>query len=215
MPPKGKDKGKKGAKGAGAVPNVIDEPPQPPPGTPHCLCLVLEVSLFVDPLGRPAASRGSDGGIDGGEDVAQGNEPILVEPVFRYTFINGERITTPPIGLPGSSWTRLNPAATVSENAQEADQSTTAVKEPAGAADADRQPDADEGPREPIVWRYTRTHQLQGADEDEVWFIYRGGSATRDRMINILIMRMPCIQPEQSMFFATIYPSSSPARQLG
>ncbi|CAN0241752.1 unnamed protein product, partial [Ectocarpus sp. 12 AP-2014] len=164
MPPKGKDKGKKGAKGAGAVPNVIDEPPQPAPGTPHCLCLVLEVSLFVDPSGRTADSRGSDSG----DDVAQGNEPVLVEPVFRYTFINGERITTPPIGLPDSSWTRLNPAENMSENAQEADQSTTAAKEPGWAADADRQPDANVRPLEPIVWRYTRTHQLQGATEDEV-----------------------------------------------
>lgn len=173
MPPKKKEKGGKGGKGAGAVPNAIDEPPQPAPGSPHCLSLVLEVSLLVDQSTSSTADAGQrpESGGDGGEDAQrsqQQSQQLLVEPVFRYTFINGERITTPPVGLPGSSWTKVNPSATSSNAAPQAEQSTPAAPEASGATDADGQPETDKGPSKPVVWRYTRTHQLQGADEDEV-----------------------------------------------
>ena len=166
MPPKKKEKGGKGGKGAGAVPNALAEPPQPAAGTPFCLSLVLDVSLLVDPgtaePGQRPESGGGGGG--GGEDAQctseQQSEQLLVEPVFRYTFVNGERITTPPIGLAGSSWTRLNPGAATAD-------ASAAAREASGAAE-DGEAECDKTPSGPVVWRYTRTHQLHGADDDEV-----------------------------------------------
>lgn len=171
MPPKKKEKGGKGGKGAGAVPNAFDEPPQPAPGSPYCLSLSLEV-LLVDPSACTAETGlvPESGGGDG-EDTNRGEQrtqPLLVEPVFRYTFVNGERIITPPVGLPGSSWTKLSPDA-IGDAPREAEQSTTPLAPKAsGAVDVDGEPGSDRGPSEPVMWRYTRTHQLLGADEDEV-----------------------------------------------
>ena len=34
--------------------------------------------------------------------------------------------------------------------------------------DSNGEPESDKQPSEPIVWRYTRTHRLLGADDDEV-----------------------------------------------
>lgn len=185
MPPKKKEKGGKGLKGAGTVSNAIDEPPQPPPGSPYCLSLVLEVSLLVE---RPASSKadagqrpesGGEGG-DGAQHTEQQSQQLIVEPVFRYTFINGERITTPPVGLPGSSWKKLDPSATSNNAVPQGGQSTPATSstpaapatpatpEASGVLDADGQPEIDRCPPKPVVWRYTRTHQLQGTDENEV-----------------------------------------------
>lgn len=173
MPPKKKEKGGKGGKGgkgSGAVPNAFDEPPQPAHGSPHCLSLSLEVSFLVDPC---TAETGQSGGGDG-EDINPSEQQIhqvLVEPCFRYTFVNGERITTPPVGFPGSSWTKLSPVAN-GDAALEAEQSTTAAAEAPGAADTGGELEYNKGLPEPVVWRYTRTHQLLGADEDEVSLVY-------------------------------------------
>lgn len=163
MPPKKKEKGGKGGKGAGTVPNALVEPPQPAAGTPFCLSLVLDVSLLVDPGTAEPGQRPESGGGSGLEDTKCGeqqSEQLLVEPVFRYTFVNGERITTPPVGLPGSSWTRLNPAASAD--------ALSAAPEASGAAEANGEAECEKIPSEPAIWRYTRTHQLHGADDDEV-----------------------------------------------
>lgn len=174
MPPKKKEKGGKGGKGAAAVSNTVDEPPQPAPGSPYCLSLSLEVSLLVDPCtaetGHVPESGGGGGG--DGENASrseQRTQPLLVDPVFRYTFVNGERITTPPVGLPDSSWTKLSPVVN-GDAAPEAEQSSPVAPEASGAVDIDGEPQSDKRPSEPVVWRYTRTHQLLGADDDEVLF---------------------------------------------
>lgn len=169
MPPKKKEKGGKGGKGAGAASNTFDEPPQPAPGSPYCLSLSLEVSLLVGPC-TAETGHVSESGRGDGEDTIRSEkhaQPLLVEPVFRYTFVNGERITTPPVGLPGSSWTKLSPAAN-GDAALEAEQPTPAAPEASEAADTGGGPESNKKPPEPVVWRYTRTHQLLGADEDEV-----------------------------------------------
>lgn len=169
MPPKKKEKAGKSGKGARAASNAFHEPPQPAPGSPYCLSLSLEVSLLVDPCSAETGHVEESGEGDG-EDTKrseQRTQPLLVEPVFRYTFVNGERVTTPPVGRPGSSWTKLSPVPN-GDAAPEAEHSTPAAPEAPAAVDTDGEPASDRRPPDPVVWRYTRTHQLLGADEDEV-----------------------------------------------
>lgn len=174
MPPKKKEKGGKGGKGAAAAPKGVDEPPQPPLGSPYCLFLEFEVSLLVE---RPTSStadagqRPASGGDDGDDAQLTEEQQLVVDPVFRYTFINGERITTPPVGLPGSSWKKVDASAASNDAATQGEQSTPAIPatpEASGMTDADGQSDIDRPPAKPVVWRYTRTHQLHGTGEDEV-----------------------------------------------
>lgn len=162
MPPKKKGKGGKGAAGDA---NVLSEPSQPAPGAPYCLSLVLEVSLDAAEPPAAAEPNGADTQAPdvGGEDtqpVEQG--PYLVEPAFRYTFVNGDKITTPPIGLAGSSWVRVDPtvkdAAPDSALSQQLETKTI----------NDEQREVGPGPAKHAVWRYTRVHQLQGGSDDEV-----------------------------------------------
>lgn len=193
MPPKKKEKGGKGGKGAAAAPNAVDEPPQPPPGSPYCLSLEFEVSLLVE---RPTSCTADAGQLPasggGGDDSAQLGEEqsqqLVIEPVFRYTFINGEKVTTPPVGLPGSSWKKVDPSVTSSDAASQGEQSTPATPatpvtpatpEASGVTDADGQPEICSPPTRPVVWRYTRTHQLQGTGEDEVYFMRPPYSSTQ------------------------------------
>lgn len=164
MPPKKTEKGGKGASTTG--PKSGEEPPQPGPGAPYCLSLVLEVSLDVTEP-RSLVDTSAEGttkppGESSDDDATFHEEgPRLVEPEFRYTFVNGERITTPSIGRPGSSWVKL-------DTAPPQQQSASASLEVEDARKPIEPQAVDEGPPNPIVWRYTRVHQLQGADDDEV-----------------------------------------------
>lgn len=169
MPPKKKEKGGKGGKGAGIVPGALDEPPQPTVGTPFCLTLVLEVCLSINSSAgvEADADQQPDSG-EGAQSSGQQSQELLAEPVLRYTFVNGDKITTPPIGAPGSSWTKLNPPATSGDATTRPDEAPVSSHEVAGAGDTDGRPEGDKVPAEPGVWRYTRTHQLQGEDEDAV-----------------------------------------------
>lgn len=175
MPPK---KGGKGGKDAAASgPKSGEEPPQPGPSAPYCLSLQIEVSLdAAEPQtlrstpsgeGDTAAAKSKPAGEGGKDDdnVAHIEEaPHLVEPEFRYTFVNGDKITTPSVGRPGSSWVKLDPAPT-QETAQPA---PSASPEKSEAKTTVGQQDMDNGRPNPIAWRYTRVHQLQGADDNEV-----------------------------------------------
>lgn len=175
MPPKKAEKGGKGAATAG--PKSGEEPPQPGPGAPYCLSLVLEVSLdaaeprsLVDTSGENTAAKPPGEG--SGDDAIRNEGGLpLVEPEFRYTFVNGEKITTPSIGRPGSSWVKVDPAPTAhtlrgTDSPQQ--QSAAASPEAEEATAATEPRDIDKGPPNHIAWRYTRVHQLQGADDDEV-----------------------------------------------
>lgn len=179
MPPKKTDKGGKGAAAAG--PKSGEEPPQPGPNAPYCLSLILEVSLdaaeprsLVDTSGETAAYKPP---VEGSGDHATRNEenPRLVEPEFRYTFVNGERITTPSVGRPGSSWVKLDPAPTAHTNMsggtaspQQQAAAAAASSETEEATKSTERQDSSKGPPSLVAWRYTRVHQLQGADDDEV-----------------------------------------------
>lgn len=175
MPPKKTDKAGKGAATAG--PKSGDEPPQPGPSAPYCLSLVLEVTLdaaeprsLEDRSGEHAAAKSPGEG--SGDDAIHVEEGLrLVEPEFRYTFVNGERITTPSIGRPGSSWVKVDPAPTAhtSRGIASPQQQSAAVSPEAEKAMAAIEPqDIEKRQPNPITWRYTRVHQLRGADDDEV-----------------------------------------------
>ncbi|CAM9197164.1 unnamed protein product, partial [Hapterophycus canaliculatus] len=182
MSPKKKDKGGKGGKGSGVVPTALDEPPQPTVGTPFCLSIVLEVSLLVNPSTDSRVN--ADHQPDTGDDVQysdQRSQELLVEPVLRYTFINGQRITTPPIGAPGSSWIKLNPTAETSDDlAPQENDSPASSNEEGGNRNTDGEQQGSKVPAAPVVWKYTRTHQLQGEDEDAV-------ALALDRRSNMLV----------------------------
>lgn len=183
MPPKKKENG---GKGASAGPKVVDEPSQPAPGAPYCLSLVLEVCLdaaeppsLVEPCGGGDAQPTEGAGRDNGSEDARSREkkaPLLVEPVFRYTFVNGDRISTPPVGYPGSSWTRLGPAAP--NSAGDLSPPAAGSSPEAETTISSGQQELDKRPPEHVVWKYTRVHQLQGADDDEV-FVCTGRTCDR------------------------------------
>lgn len=162
MPPKKKEKG--GGKGASGAPQAANEPPQPAAGAPFCLSLVVEVSLQeATPHTGLAAPAPPDEGTSDAIDVeCDQQSQLLVDPVFRYTFVNGDKIITPSIGHEGSSWARVDPAE--NDFATEIGHETLVSE----AANKTR----DEGsclcPPRPVVWRYTRLHQLHGANADEV-----------------------------------------------
>lgn len=184
MPPKKGDKGGKGASATG--PKSGEEPPQPGPGAPYCLSLELEVSLdAAEPRSRRSTPSGEGdtaaaantkpantkptGEGSNNEDSATHNEeaPHLVEPEFRYTFVNGDKITTPSVGRPGSSWVKLDPAPT-QDTASPRAQSASSASPEAEVTQIIGQHDIDNARPSPTVWRYTRVHQLQGADDNEV-----------------------------------------------
>lgn len=164
MPPKRKDKG---IKGAITLPVFPDEPPQPEPGTPFCLALVIEVCLDATEGVGPVVSAEADSSTQtankdqGGQLV--GHFPLLVEPYFRYTFVNNDKITTPVIGQPQSSWTVAHPTA-YDATVDPAPPASTAIE----ATIPDDKKSFQPGRTEPVVWRYQRLHQLQGADDEEV-----------------------------------------------
>lgn len=172
MPPK-----KKVAKAAVAESNVTNEPPQPPPGSPYCLSLALEVCLDAAELivaAPDAANADTPQLTESGEQEASRDEriPLLVEPVFRYTFVNGENITTPPVGQPGSSWMKLQPG---DEQAASGDPSTAASLAEEAKTQTREQQECGDAPLKPALWRYTRVHQLQGEDDEEVPIVVRPG----------------------------------------
>lgn len=165
MPPKKKEKG---GKGASAAPKALDEPPQSVPGAPYCISLVLEVCLnaaeppLADACGDAAQPPVAE--VSNGEGVARPgsgqNALLLVDPVFRYTFVNGEKITTPPVGMVGSSWTKVR-GDTGSGTTPSA--ACLEAIEPGGQQEIE-----DTRRRQPDVWRYTRFHQLQGENDVKV-----------------------------------------------
>lgn len=172
MPPKKKEK--KGA-ATGSKSAAVDEPPQPTPDAPFCLTVILEVCLDSRESGRRPSSTALPADDATGSRV-EGDEgtcgigdqtPLLVDPVFRYTFVNGDRITTPAVGLPESSWTKVvaDSAAKEVRNGLSAE----AGRESEAVSLDGQQVDGvgGEGSR-CVVWRYKRTHQLQGADDEEV-----------------------------------------------
>lgn len=165
MPPKKKEKG---GKGSAATPKALDEPPQPVPGAPFCISLVLEVCLDAEeppPADAcPDAVQPPVAQVSSGEDATRpGSEkkaPLLVDPVFRYTFVNGEKITTPPVGMVGSSWTKVGG-------------DTGSGMRPSGASleateTGGQQEIEGSRRRQPDAWRYTRVHQLQGETDVKV-----------------------------------------------
>lgn len=157
MPPKKKDKDHKGVT-KGHI--VRDEPPHPEPGTPFCLVLVIEVCLDatedVGPAVSAEADRSTQTAKNDEEAELVGHFPLLVEPYFRYTFVNNDKITTPVIGQPQSSWTVAHPSAY--------DPASAAL-----SASTEIEPTIPgEKKTEPVVWRYQRLHKLQGADDEEV-----------------------------------------------
>lgn len=163
MPPKKKDKGHKGGT---KLPIFRDEPPHPEPGTPFCLVLVIEVCLDATECVGPAVSAEADSSTrkaykDEGSELV-GHFPLQVEPYFRYTFVNNDKITTPVIGQPQSSWTVAHPSAY--DPASTAPQAPTQIE----ATIPDEKKSFQSGQTDPVVWRYRRLHRLQGADDEEV-----------------------------------------------
>lgn len=116
----------------------------------------------------------ADPRVKGGEGTCGiGDQPpLLVNPVFRYTFVNGDRITTPAVGLAGSSWTKADThnAANVA-GAQEVGGGLFAGAGRASktvSSDGQQVDGVGSGGSTCVVWRYRRMHQLQGANDEEV-----------------------------------------------
>lgn len=161
MRPKTTDKA---GKGAAAGPTSVGEPSEPTPDSPFCLTLVLDVCLVAaETLGQPTAIAIDAAGPqpDSLPDDIQ-EAPLLVNPFFRYTFVNGDRITTPTVGLAGSSWTAVvTPSAGSNVESIPTTDGSWAAAEVGEVVENETLPEC-------VVWRYRRTHQLQGADDGEV-----------------------------------------------
>lgn len=180
MPPKKKEKA---GKGSNTGPKADDEPGQPAQDAPFCLSLLLEVCLdAAQPRAKTAPVEGAASEISQPppRDSSRGYAlcsieqipPLLVDPVFRYTFVNGDKITTPPVGQPGSSWVHVpsnsdQGAAAAAAKTAVADGREAEVGVLGGehaSSSAESKPAA--------IWRYTRVHQLEGENEEEVRCTY-------------------------------------------
>lgn len=160
MPPKKKEKT---GGNASSTSFVFNEPSQPSPEAEHCLALTIDVCL--DGPG-PRSDDSSDKEKIEAKDTSEISEnqnchPRLIDPVFRYTFVNGERIVTPPVGKPGSSWTPIEATSGVPGIKAVA---SSPLKEHVGNVDLAEVQDEES---KHIIWRYRRVHQLAGDNDEE------------------------------------------------
>lgn len=148
-------------------PLVVDEPPQPSSDAPFCLTLVIDVCLEAAKLPSTNVNEEASKKPEGNMEISMVEEhlPHLVDPVFRYAFVNGEKIITPPVGKPGSSWTPLT--NTSSSAYGDLEMSAQLADEQAHSAEAGGAHAPDHNNCEPIVWRYKRVHKLEGTNDEE------------------------------------------------